>query len=281
MRATTGGLLLYTPVVHPDEFDVAISYLVRRLEENACTENFMSGLFELDDTAIFQRERDRFAASLADSTSSCPRRAARRTACIPRLPHARRDFENAADTDPSLAVNREWGRGILARSAKSKLGVETIAAPSCRTRPRCARSSSRSAQAGAIWGKLPATERGELLDRIGEVLSVFRGRLIEVMASETGKTVAEADVEVSEAVDFAHYYAAKARELERIDGAVFVPAGVTVVVPPWNFPVAIPAAGCCRRSPRAAPCSSSPRRRPSAAVPCSPRRSGRPAYRAS
>ena len=48
-------------------------------------------------------------------------------------------------------------------------------------------------------------------DRVGEVLSVFRGRLIEVMAAETGKTIAEADVEVSEAVDFAHYYAARAR----------------------------------------------------------------------
>ena len=48
---------------------------------------------------------------------------------------------------------------------------------------------------------------------------MFRGRLIEVMAAETGKTIAEADVEVSEAVDFAYYYAERARELAAIDGA--------------------------------------------------------------
>jgi RHH-type proline utilization regulon transcriptional repressor/proline dehydrogenase/delta 1-pyrroline-5-carboxylate dehydrogenase len=75
------------------------------------------------------------------------------------------------------------------------------------------------------------------------VLEAFRGRLIEVMVSETGKTLAEADVEVSEAVDFAHYYAARARELAGIRGAAFQPVAVTVVTPPWNFPVSIPAGG--------------------------------------
>src|SRR5699024_9401773 len=40
VRGDVGRLLLYTPVVHPEEFDVAISYLVRRLEEGASEENF-------------------------------------------------------------------------------------------------------------------------------------------------------------------------------------------------------------------------------------------------
>ena len=76
----------------------------------------------------------------------------------------------------------------------------------------------------------------------GIALAANRDRLIEVMAAETGKTIAEADPEVSEAVDFAHYYAARARELDTVQGARFVPvARSTVVTPPWNFPVAIPA----------------------------------------
>ena len=74
-------------------------------------------------------------------------------------------------------------------------------------------------------------------------LEARRGELIEVAASETGKVFAEADVEVSEAVDFANYYAATARELDRVSGAVFVPSRLTVVTPPWNFPLAIPAGG--------------------------------------
>jgi RHH-type transcriptional regulator, proline utilization regulon repressor / proline dehydrogenase / delta 1-pyrroline-5-carboxylate dehydrogenase len=94
---------------------------------------------------------------------------------------------------------------------------------------------------GRRWGLQPASERADVLDRVGEVLSAYRGRLVEVMAAETGKTVAEADVEVSEAVDFAHWYAERARELDRIEGAEFSPVALTVVAPPWNFPVAIPA----------------------------------------
>ena len=69
------------------------------------------------------------------------------------------------------------------------------------------------------------------------------------MAAEAGKTVAEADPEVSEAIDFARYYADRALELEPsgrhagTDGARFTPTAMTLVTPPWNFPVAIPIGG--------------------------------------
>lgn len=72
---------------------------------------------------------------------------------------------------------------------------------------------------------------------------------------------------MSEAVDFARYYAAKARELDAIAGAVFVPAAVTVVAPPWNFPSRSPPVACSPRSPQVPASSSSPRRRPAAALP--------------
>jgi RHH-type proline utilization regulon transcriptional repressor/proline dehydrogenase/delta 1-pyrroline-5-carboxylate dehydrogenase len=98
-------------------------------------------------------------------------------------------------------------------------------------------------EAAASWGSLPAAERSKVLVAAARALEARRGDLIEVAASETGKVFAEADVEVSEAVDFANYYAATARELDRVSGAVFVPARLTVVTPPWNFPVAIPAGG--------------------------------------
>jgi len=243
VRADTRRLLLYTPVVHPGEFDAAISYLVRRLEENASTENFMSGIFDLGDPEIFAREAGRFEASLAALDDEVPppnRTQNRLSAPLPRAPRA---FRNEPDTDPALPGNRAWARGILARAVESRIGLDTLAAARVGDATRLSGILRGAAEAGREWGRASLETRAELLERVAEVLAVFRGRLLEVMAVETGKTLAEADVEVSEAIDFALYYAERARELGSIRDAEFVPAALTLVTPPWNFPVSIPAGG--------------------------------------
>jgi RHH-type proline utilization regulon transcriptional repressor/proline dehydrogenase/delta 1-pyrroline-5-carboxylate dehydrogenase len=243
VRADTGGVLLYTPVVHPGEFDAAISYLVRRLEENASPENFLPALVDLDEPAVFEREAGRFAASLALMPHVIPVAHRVQNRSQPELPRAPKPFVNEPDTDPAVPGNRVWGRELLARAQASRLGTTSLAAARL-SGPDDARAlATRTAVAGAGWGSRAGSQRADLLDRAGEVLSAFRGRLVEVMVSETGKTLAEADVEVSEAVDFAYYYAARARELSGIRGATFVPVTLTVVTPPWNFPVSIPAGG--------------------------------------
>ncbi|QNE45566.1 aldehyde dehydrogenase family protein [Glaciihabitans sp. INWT7] len=251
VRRDVGGLLLYTPVVHPGEFDSAISYLIRRLEENASSENFMSGVFELaGDPAIFDREADRFVASLeqlAEEQQSgfvpASHRVQDRRLPVPIAPvdTAPRVFANEADTDPSIAANRAWGREILSRIASSTLGEATVAAARITGLPALEGVVTATARAGESWGQRRSDTRATVLHSAGEALAAARAELIEVMASETGKTISEGDVEVSEAVDFAHYYAERARELDRVADAEFEPSRLIVVTPPWNFPVAIPA----------------------------------------
>ncbi|TDL46187.1 proline dehydrogenase family protein [Microbacterium oleivorans] len=313
-----GHVLLYVPVVRPDEFDVAISYLVRRLEENASSENFLSAAFDLAfDRAMFVRERDRFTASVARAAertlTTGPRRHQDRAATpdegdtamtTDAAPSADLDdaaltqvvlgiagrgsaaavdpdetrpaelpgrpslfggdafvetavfssretvvstgapgFRNTADTDPALPANRAWARSILSRVAASTAGDAAIAAARIGTESELEATLGRVTSAADAWGSMAAADRAGVLLRAARALEARRGELIEVAASETGKTLAEADVEVSEAVDFARYYAATARELDSVSGAVFVPSRVTVVTPPWNFPVAIPAGG--------------------------------------
>ena len=64
------------------------------------------------------------------------------------------------------------------------------------------------------------------------------------MIVDGAKTVPEADAEVSEAVDFARYYARALREAAgELDDCRMEPLGVVVVTPPWNFPLSIPAGG--------------------------------------
>ncbi len=237
VRATTGGLLLYTPVVHPAEFDVAIAYLIRRLDEGASSDNFMSAVFELDNAEFFDREHDRFVASVRDLDASIP--TPNRTAARKAITAGA--FDNASDTDPSIAANRQWGSAIIAAAQHSTLGVADAQAAAITSSAALNAVIAEAVNGGREWGRRPAAERAEILHRAADALEAHRAELIEVAMSETGKTIEQADPEISEAIDFARYYADRAGELDAISGAEFHPVNVTVVTPPWNFPVAIPA----------------------------------------
>jgi len=242
VKKDVGSLLLYTPVVHPSEFDVAIAYLIRRLEEGASQENFMSAVFELSENeGLFEREKQRFLASLEALDNSVPLPNRRQDRKLPPEPMPHTGFRNTPDTDPALPANRTWGRAILERVPSSTLGDAAVKAAFINDEETLNSAIANAVDKGKAWGELSGGERAEILHRAGEILEARRADLLEVMASETGKTIDQGDPEVSEAVDFAHYYAESARKLDTVDGATFVPAKLTVVTPPWNFPVAIPA----------------------------------------
>ncbi|WP_309065601.1 bifunctional proline dehydrogenase/L-glutamate gamma-semialdehyde dehydrogenase [Microbacterium sp.] len=242
VKRTVGSLLLYTPVVHPGEFDVAIAYLIRRLEEGASHENFMSAVFDLDsDPALFEREKERFLASVRTIPTEVPQPNRTQNRQLPPQAGPRDGFANTPDTDPSLAPNREWADGIRARMKGSTLGDDTVAANTLRSAEQLDERIATAVAAGEAWRALGADGRAEILHRAGDVLEARRAELLEVMGSEAGKVIEQGDPEVSEAIDFAHYYAESARTLVHVDGATMRPVGLTVVTPPWNFPVAIPA----------------------------------------
>ncbi|GAA3402256.1 bifunctional proline dehydrogenase/L-glutamate gamma-semialdehyde dehydrogenase [Pseudarthrobacter polychromogenes] len=242
VKKDVGSLLLYTPVVHPAEFDVAIAYLIRRLEEGASQDNFMSAVFELSENeSLFEREKQRFLSSLDALDNSVPPANRQQDRNLPPQPLPHDSFKDTPDTDPSLPANRDWGRAILERVPSSTLGSAAVEAAFINDEAKLNDAITTAVEKGKAWGALSGAERAEILHRAGDVLEARRADLLEVMASETGKTIDQGDPEVSEAVDFAHYYAESARKLDKVDGATFVPAKLTVVTPPWNFPVAIPA----------------------------------------
>ena len=244
VRREVGSLLLYTPVVSPAEFDVAIAYLIRRLEEGASSDNFMSAVFELDkNELLFEREQQRFIASVTALDGLVPEshKVADRHAAVPRSTPGR--FENTPDTDPSVDTNRQAAGRILERAATSQLGVSTVEAAVIRDESTLRELTTLTKEAGLIWGRMSPRYRAAVLHKVGDEMERRRADFLEVMAAEAGKTIDQADPEVSEAIDFAHYYAERALELDTIDGAKFTPSNVTLITPPWNFPVAIPAGG--------------------------------------
>lgn len=265
VRREVGGLLLYVPVVHPQEFDVAIAYLIRRLEEGASSENFMSAVFELSDNAsLFEREKDRFLASLAKleaitadgdaANYSVPgpnRTQDRRVSHVEgiedrvaaRVKTGIAGFTNCPDTDPDLPGNRVWGRDIANRMTQSELGKATVTASLVTSTKGLEATIERGRTAAEGWQALGADERAAILHRAGEQMELRRAELLEVMGAECGKTLDQGDPEISEAIDFAHYYAGLGQALDQVEGATFVPQKLVAVIPPWNFPVAIPAGG--------------------------------------
>jgi RHH-type transcriptional regulator, proline utilization regulon repressor / proline dehydrogenase / delta 1-pyrroline-5-carboxylate dehydrogenase len=222
-------LVLYTPVVHRDDFDAAVSYLVRRLEENAGSENYLYATFSATGPASYG---DRFRASVRDRDSVLdrPRRTQDRIAETPVTPTS---FHGEPDTDPSLAANRVWAQRAIA------------ATPAPVASPELSDPAAVDVAIGdatiSTWCEVEPARRAEVLREAARCLAAARADLLTVMVHEAGKTVAEADPEISEAVDFASYYADRAAEL---DPRRFDPARVVVVTPPWNFPVAIPLGSC-------------------------------------
>ena len=100
------------------------------------------------------------------------------------------------------------------------------------------------------WRARSAADRAEVLRGAAARLRERRLELAALQVRECAKPWREADADVCEAIDFLEYYAREAVEVDRGPTLVqapgerntmrYVPRGVTVVISPWNFPLAIP-----------------------------------------
>lgn len=257
IEADVGRLILYTPVVDVRSFDVAVSYLVRRLEENAAEENFLhamtaagggSGGGTGGGAMAGQVRRFRDAVDARNGVSAEPRRTQDRRAeaepgavTTPRAAEAQSTtvFANEPDTDPALPANRAWATAIVDPGADP--GPAT--APLIDDVADVDAIVDRAMRVHAGWADLGPERRAGVLGIVGKRLASRRAELLAAAVHGPGKTIAEADPEISEAIDFVRYYAHCARALADEPGVAFTPNRVTVVAPPWNFPVAIPVGG--------------------------------------
>ncbi|HEY3454266.1 MAG TPA: aldehyde dehydrogenase family protein, partial [Bryobacteraceae bacterium] len=99
------------------------------------------------------------------------------------------------------------------------------------------------------WSQTSFKQRADLLLRTAALLKERKLEFDAWLVVEAGKTWAEADADVSEAIDFCDYYARQALKLANPeplvqlsgehDEMVYLPLGVGIIIPPWNFPLAI------------------------------------------
>ncbi|HUG42111.1 MAG TPA: L-glutamate gamma-semialdehyde dehydrogenase [Longimicrobiales bacterium] len=184
------------------------------------------------------------------------------------------DFENAKLTDFSAAANRRAMQEALDR-VRGKLGrtyplviageeiteggtgdsinparpTEVVGRFVQATAAHVDRALAAAAEAFETWRHTTAEERADYLFRAADLMEERRLELAAWMVHEVSKSWVEADGDVAELIDFARYYA---RQALRIGGSQpvvqypgehdelrYIPLGVTVVIPPWNFPSAI------------------------------------------
>ena len=106
-----------------------------------------------------------------------------------------------------------------------------------------------AAKAFEAWKRVPAEQRVQCLFRAAQILRERKYEINALIVYEAGKTWPEADADTAETIDFLEFYG---REMLRLAGPqkvvpmkgeknylVYIPLGVGVVIPPWNFPAAI------------------------------------------
>ncbi len=275
-----GDMLLYAPVAAKTEFINAIAYLIRRLDENTAKENFLCHAPNLKtDSPAWDFLKDQFIASVNQMTAAATtphRNQDRRRETFPAEMGTfyENEFRNEPDTDWALAPNREWARAIRKKWQKHPgdpaipiplvVGGREIYAdrkthaamdPSqyhdqvCVARHALAEDNDITGAVAVAaadpdgWRQKSHHARHRILSRVAANLRIARGNLIGAAVANTGKIVTEADVEVSEAIDFAEYYPFSATAFTSIDHLHARGKGVGVVIAPWNFPIAIPCGG--------------------------------------
>jgi RHH-type proline utilization regulon transcriptional repressor/proline dehydrogenase/delta 1-pyrroline-5-carboxylate dehydrogenase len=243
-----------------------MAYLVRRLLENTSNESFLKASFtahaRMDDLL---RDPEEVGAMWGLKRSPKPK-----SGPAPVLP----PFRNEPATDFSRPENCEAMRNALGKVGQQDplacplvIGGESSFTPdtleSCNpgavesvvTRTARARAEhagpavAAARKAFATWSETPAPERAGVLCRAAALMRQQRFELAAREVFECGKPWREADGDVGEAIDFCEFYA---REMIRLaaprrrdaPGETNVlertARGVAVVIPPWNFPLAIP-----------------------------------------
>ncbi len=258
---------IYTPV---GELLPGMAYLVRRLLENTSNESFLRKEYVESEPLEALLAPPRVPAARTDQGN-------RPVPCLEpgSAEEGWEPFTNEPHTDFSLeaprktmaqaiaAVKTQLGRAYTYPLPKgvSPSGAELVsrnpAAPKQEVgrlggvNPADLTAIIQSAQAGlGSWSATPTSARRAILVKAADLMRQRRFELCAWEIFETGKPWREADADLAEAIDFLTFYAREMHRLDRprrlgrepgeLNHLVYAPRGLAAVIPPWNFPLAIP-----------------------------------------
>ncbi len=281
IREISKNVILYAPTAAKEQFTNAIAYLVRRLDENTGDDNFIRYSFGLKvGSADWNMQKDLFLKSFEHEKTSFVGAKRKQNRLTEKwedytiTSYDTKEYHAEADTDFVLQENQEWAKTIVKKWKfskdtnhdikpivvageeivedrkvmeaidKSQLKENVLAGKFATANADDLKKAVETAKADVDgWRDLTYEQRHAVLKQVAIKVRERRDDLIGVAAAEVGKVFTETDVEVSEAVDFLEFYPYSAHYFEKYENLNFKGKGVGVVVPPWNFPVAIPLGG--------------------------------------
>lgn len=250
----------YCPV---GELIPGMSYLVRRLLENTSNESFLRSKFadNVAETALLADPQTKVSTpppTLENTPPASTGRAFENLAPYDfSRPDHRQAIEKALANFKQKNLGKKWTGAIDNEWLKTTDWMPTVNPSTAQTLGDIALATTDQAEAAlqsankafATWTRTEANERAALIHRVGDVLERDRNEIIACQILEAGKTWKEADGDLGEAVDFCRYYAEEMKKLAIPRKVGVAPAevslyslqgrGVTTVIAPWNFPLAI------------------------------------------
>ncbi|MEW8509023.1 MAG: proline dehydrogenase family protein [Candidatus Thiodiazotropha sp.] len=242
-------LRLYLPF---GELLQGIAYLVRRLLENSSDHSILPMMPQLDIAEILQPPRASGGEEGVEAEAFSNQPLHRFTAVAEReaFVSALTAVENElGKTYPLLLSGHIALQDKIIDSTNPADPVQLIGSVVSGGADDAEMAIRQTQAACRAWRAKTFSERAEYLERVAGALSEQRDRFAAWEVKEAGKGWAEADADVAEAIDFLRYYAACARRLEaghspslpgEENSLSYQPLGVGLVLPPWNFPLAIP-----------------------------------------
>ncbi|MFV9511452.1 L-glutamate gamma-semialdehyde dehydrogenase [Tepidibacillus sp. LV47] len=126
---------------------------------------------------------------------------------------------------------------------------EVIGIVSKATQELADRAIKEAAEVFEEWKNWAPDARARLLFKAAAIMRRRKHEMSATMVYEAGKSWIEADADTAEAIDFMEYYG---RQMIRLGGSTpltplpgetndnyYIPLGVGIIIPPWNFPLAI------------------------------------------
>jgi 1-pyrroline-5-carboxylate dehydrogenase len=150
----------------------------------------------------------------------------------------------------ALRIGGEWfSTGDLLASVNPSESRQVVGVHHKATPELAARAVDGADAYFPKWSRTPAPERIGLLRQTARIVRQRKFEFDAWLVYEAGKTWVEAEADVCEAIDFCEYYAtgmellAQPQPVAQLPGErdemIYIPLGAGVVIPPWNFPLAI------------------------------------------